>query len=63
MTFTPLLYEQDFEDWDDVGLNTPKPPDLLALYRDYNNHVVPTLQTSTSSAQTVDVFIEDEAVS
>lgn len=24
---------QDFELWDDVGLNIPKPPDLLQLYR------------------------------
>ncbi|XP_055086303.1 RAB11-binding protein RELCH homolog isoform X6 [Periophthalmus magnuspinnatus] len=24
---------QDFEVWDDVGLNIPKPPDLLQLYR------------------------------
>lgn len=27
------LYFQDFELWDDVGLNIPKPPDLLQLYR------------------------------
>lgn len=26
---------QDFEDWDDVGLNIPKPAELLHLYRDY----------------------------
>ena len=32
---------QDFEDWDDVGLNTAKPPDLLHLYRDYGHHTVP----------------------
>ena len=29
---------QDFDDWDDVGLNTSKPPDLLHLYRDYGQH-------------------------
>ena len=34
---------QDFEDWDDVGLNTPKPPDLLRLYRDYRQHIAPGL--------------------
>lgn len=28
-----LMHLQDFELWDDVGLNTPKPPDLLMLYR------------------------------
>lgn len=31
---------QDFELWDDVGLNIPKPPDLLQLYRDFGNHQV-----------------------
>ncbi|PKU43269.1 hypothetical protein llap_6421 [Limosa lapponica baueri] len=30
----------DFELWDDVGLNIPKPPDLLQLYRDFGNHHV-----------------------
>ena len=28
---------QDFDDWDDVGLNTSKPPDLLCLFRNYSN--------------------------
>ncbi len=27
---------QDFDDWDDVGLNTSKPPDLLCLFRNYS---------------------------
>lgn len=27
------IHLQDFELWDDVGLNIPKPPDLLQLYR------------------------------
>ena len=27
---------QDFDDWDDVGLNIPKPPDLLSLFRNYS---------------------------
>jgi len=26
---------QDFETWDDVGLNIPKPAELHHLYRDY----------------------------
>lgn len=36
MTITKLfcfVSSQDFELWDDVGLNIPKPPDLLQLYR------------------------------
>lgn len=30
--FSSIVW-QDFELWDDVGLNIPKPPDLLQLYR------------------------------
>uniref|UniRef100_A0A4W4GJ97 LisH domain and HEAT repeat-containing protein KIAA1468 n=1 Tax=Electrophorus electricus TaxID=8005 RepID=A0A4W4GJ97_ELEEL len=33
ITFSDENDDQDFELWDDVGLNTPKPPDLLQLYR------------------------------
>ncbi|XP_035286904.1 RAB11-binding protein RELCH homolog isoform X1 [Anguilla anguilla] len=33
ITFSDENDDQDFELWDDVGLNTPKPPDLLHLYR------------------------------
>ncbi|XP_064641709.1 RAB11-binding protein RELCH homolog [Lineus longissimus] len=42
VTFAEENENQDFEDWDDVGLNIPKPPDLLHLYRDYNQHVTPS---------------------
>ncbi|KAM4688480.1 RAB11-binding protein RELCH isoform 3-T3 [Discoglossus pictus] len=38
ITFSDENDEQDFELWDDVGLNIPKPPDLLQLYRDFGNH-------------------------
>ena len=34
-TLSPSL-TQDFDDWDDVGLNIPKPPDLLYLFRNYS---------------------------
>ena len=34
ITFSPFI--QDFDDWDDVGLNIPKPPDLLYLFRNYS---------------------------
>ncbi|XP_051266144.1 RAB11-binding protein RELCH homolog isoform X2 [Dicentrarchus labrax] len=33
ITFSDENDDQDFELWDDVGLNIPKPPDLLHLYR------------------------------
>ena len=32
-----LTLTQDFDDWDDVGLNIPKPPDLLYLFRNYSS--------------------------
>ncbi|XP_012819764.1 RAB11-binding protein RELCH homolog isoform X2 [Xenopus tropicalis] len=38
ITFSDENDDQDFELWDDVGLNTPKPPDLLQLYRNLSNH-------------------------
>lgn len=44
---------QDFDDWDDVGLNIPKPPNLLRLYRDFDKHAIP------SAAQTL-VEMEEE---
>nr|CAB3258802.1 lisH domain and HEAT repeat-containing protein KIAA1468 [Phallusia mammillata] len=44
ITFADENEEQDFEDWHDVGLNTAKPPGLLNLYRDFNNHVIPSAQ-------------------
>ncbi|KAM4705579.1 RAB11-binding protein RELCH isoform 1-T1 [Rhinophrynus dorsalis] len=38
ITFSDENDDQDFELWDDVGLNIPKPPDLLQIYRDFGNH-------------------------
>ncbi|XP_071784644.1 RAB11-binding protein RELCH homolog [Asterias amurensis] len=46
ITFCDENEEQDFDDWDDVGLNRSRPPDLLHLYRDYNRHVIPTKETA-----------------
>ncbi|KAL4657272.1 hypothetical protein GN956_G4147 [Arapaima gigas] len=40
ITFSDENDDQDFELWDDVGLNTPKPPDLLHLYRHGGSHPV-----------------------
>ena len=36
ITLTEENSDQDFDDWDDVGLNIPKPPDLLFLFRSYS---------------------------
>ncbi|XP_057332305.1 RAB11-binding protein RELCH homolog [Microplitis mediator] len=35
ITFSDENENQDFEDWDDVGLNIPKPPNLLQIYREF----------------------------
>ncbi|CAL7935188.1 unnamed protein product [Xylocopa violacea] len=35
ITFSDENENQDFEDWQDVGLNIPKPAELLHIYRDY----------------------------
>lgn len=34
ITFADENECQDFDDWDDVGLNIAKPPELLTLYRE-----------------------------
>ena len=36
LDLSPSSFLQDFDDWDDVGLNIPKPPDLLYLFRNYS---------------------------
>ncbi|CAL1537768.1 unnamed protein product, partial [Lymnaea stagnalis] len=41
VTFAEENEEQDFEDWDDVGLNIPRPPGLVHLFKDYSSHVAP----------------------
>ncbi|XP_067136954.1 RAB11-binding protein RELCH homolog [Centruroides vittatus] len=39
ITFSDEIEDQDFEDWDDVGLNIPKPPEILYIYRNYYRHL------------------------
>ena len=40
ITLTEENGDQDFDDWDDVGLNIPKPPDLLYLFRNYSTFML-----------------------
>lgn len=35
-----FMLGQDFEDWDDVGLNMVRFSSLLYLYKDYGNYVI-----------------------
>jgi len=37
VTFTEENASQDFDDWDDVGINVARPPDLLRLYREFGH--------------------------
>ncbi|KAK3746890.1 hypothetical protein RRG08_030301 [Elysia crispata] len=45
VTFAEENEEQDFEDWDDVGLNIGRPPGLTHLFKDYSSHVAPSKET------------------
>ena len=40
ITLTEENGDQDFDDWDDVGLNIPQPPDLLYLFRNYSTFML-----------------------
>ena len=40
ITLTEENGDQDFDDWDDVGLNIPKPPDLLYLFGNYSTFML-----------------------
>ncbi|XP_022335472.2 RAB11-binding protein RELCH homolog isoform X2 [Crassostrea virginica] len=51
VTFSEENENQDFEDWDDVGLNMARPPSLLHLYKDYGSHVIPATETIDADCQ------------
>uniref|UniRef100_A0A8C2B9I4 LisH domain and HEAT repeat-containing protein KIAA1468 n=1 Tax=Cyprinus carpio TaxID=7962 RepID=A0A8C2B9I4_CYPCA len=53
ITFSDENDDQDFELWDDVGLNIPKPPDLLQLYRNCGN-ILPLHRDTVDVAVNVD---------
>nr|XP_046211474.1 RAB11-binding protein RELCH homolog isoform X4 [Oncorhynchus gorbuscha] len=54
ITFSDENDDQDVELWDDVGLNIPKPPDLLQIYRNCGSAL-------PSPRDTVDVSVGVEA--
>ncbi|XP_055737580.1 RAB11-binding protein RELCH homolog isoform X9 [Salvelinus fontinalis] len=54
ITFSDENDDQDFELWDDVGLNIPKPPDLLQIYRNCGSSL-------PSPRNTVDVAVGVES--
>nr|XP_023025096.1 lisH domain and HEAT repeat-containing protein KIAA1468 homolog isoform X2 [Leptinotarsa decemlineata] len=59
ITFADENQNQDFDDWDDVGLNISKPPELLALYRD---GLKQTVQNSASVSTQTDESDDQKAV-
>ncbi|XP_063235480.1 RAB11-binding protein RELCH homolog [Bacillus rossius redtenbacheri] len=55
ITFADENEDQDFEDWDDVGLNIPKPLELLTLYREFMRHVqVPCCSVGVQTDEELD---------
>ncbi|XP_011695145.1 PREDICTED: lisH domain and HEAT repeat-containing protein KIAA1468 homolog isoform X2 [Wasmannia auropunctata] len=59
ITFSDECEEQDFEDWQDVGLNIPKPTELLQIYREYMRANGYDKPPSTSVAVQTDFVVED----
>ncbi|XP_054716426.1 RAB11-binding protein RELCH homolog [Uloborus diversus] len=57
ITFADENEDQDFEDWDDVGLNIPKPPNLLQLYRNYSRYIYLRNEVVNKSVQTETVSV------
>ncbi|XP_066591487.1 RAB11-binding protein RELCH homolog [Prorops nasuta] len=56
ITFSDENDNQDFEDWDDVGLNIPKPAALLQIYREYMKSYGYEKPPSTTCAIQTDSF-------
>lgn len=57
ITFADENRDQDFEDWDDVRLNIPKPAELLQLYRDAMKH--PNSCVNEDSCTQTDDFVTE----
>lgn len=56
-------YMQDFEHWDDVGLNTERPPDLLTVFRHRTKpaHLAHTTQMKDAESQTDDLLHDHDS--
>ncbi|XP_066992231.2 RAB11-binding protein RELCH homolog [Anabrus simplex] len=59
ITFADENENQDFEDWDDVGLNISKPAELLSLYRDFMRNAGHARSPCQSTACQTDPVQED----
>ncbi|KAK0082778.1 hypothetical protein PV325_009838 [Microctonus aethiopoides] len=57
ITFSDENENQDFEDWQDVGLNIPKPSNLLQIYREFHRRIDSDKPQSLDAS--VQVHIDD----
>ncbi|XP_012259710.2 RAB11-binding protein RELCH homolog [Athalia rosae] len=63
ITFSDENDNQDFEDWDDVGLNISKPAELLQIYREFmkaNGHDKPPSVAIGVQTELLDKSIDEE---
>ena len=65
ITFSDENNDADyFEDWDNIGINVTKPPNLLKLYRDYGKHFMnqeEKEQKTGEKHQNVEVMTDDDS--
>ncbi|KAH9423654.1 hypothetical protein DERP_005234 [Dermatophagoides pteronyssinus] len=50
ITFCDENTDQDFDNWNDVGLNIQRPPDLLRIYRQFWNNINHQVRQQSSSS-------------
>lgn len=59
ITFSDECEDQDFEDWQDVGLDIPKPTKLLQIYREHMRANGYDKSPSVSIAVQTDFVVEE----
>lgn len=57
MLYNAILF-QEFEDWDDVGLNMPRPAGLVSLFRGNTNTLI--APKTDASTETIWTYVEVE---
>ncbi|KAJ8683790.1 hypothetical protein QAD02_019582 [Eretmocerus hayati] len=61
ITFSDENENQDFEDWQDVGLNISRPPELLQVYREFMRSIGCDRPPSHDTAVQTEEIIEDKS--
>lgn len=62
ITFSDENDNQDFEDWDDVGLNISKPAELLQMYREFMRATGHDKPPSIAVGVQTDFIIDDSGI-